>query len=67
MSLHVYTFCDICSQGQTVSQKVKSSDGRGWCDGSRRYAAEIGWAFKRGKDVCPECLYEQHPVAEVLD
>ena len=61
MSLHIFVFCDRCSEGQTVGGKIRRGEGRGWCDGDREYAAGLGWARQGDQDVCPECQDEARP------
>jgi hypothetical protein len=61
MSFRTYVFCDRCSQDQRVSTKLQNHDGRGWCEGSRGYAREIGWDYRRGEDLCPECQDGEPP------
>lgn len=59
MSLKVFVFCDRCSAGSTVSQKLARQEGRGWCEFGREYAERLGWIRKGGEDVCPECQDEE--------
>jgi len=59
VSLKIYVICDVCSKGESPTEKVRREVGRGWCDGTREYAREIGWARVKGQDICPECVDER--------
>jgi len=59
MSELVLTFCDRCSPGARIGDKIRNGIGRGWAEWTEEHCVtELGWQRTPEGVICPECQEE---------